>query len=177
MKKFLYTALAFCSLALASCTDPGGITEKENYDFESVHLNFNYNIGGDLASMVEVSATTTLPEGQGKATLSSENGKHTLFVSNVKCPVTFDVIYTLSPKSGISVEENKSYTYSASYDYVVIRNFSDNSHIDGSSDSWDGGSGSVKGKNLENFFNINKTSKFTFTLTHDGYVDDTPEEN
>ena len=171
MKKYLFAALAFASLAFAGCDNPGGIVEKEDYKFENSHMLFNFNIGGELAKFIEVEGVTTLPASQGKATFSSDGTKHSMFISNIDCPAEFDIVFTLSPKSGLSVESSTKYNYTASYDYVVTRNFDDGSHIEGSKDQSDEMTGTVVGKNIENFFNIYKTNKFSFKITVDGFVD------
>ena len=89
MKKFIFSAFAFVALAFASCSESGGVVEKEDYAFKNSHLSFEYNLVGDFANMVEVIPSTTLPTTSGTATASSDGTKHSLFISNIKCPAKF----------------------------------------------------------------------------------------
>ena len=71
MKKILFSAFAFVALAFASCSESGGIVEKEDYAFKNSHLSFEYNLVGDFANMVEVIPSTTLPTTNGSSASSS----------------------------------------------------------------------------------------------------------
>ncbi len=177
MKRFLFAALAFMSLSFAACSDDnGGPAEGGgDYNFVNSHLSFEYNMSGDVAALVDVVPSTTLPASQGSASVSSSGNKHTIFISNIKCPAEFDVVYTLKPKDGITIEENKNYEYSADYNYVITRNFDDNSHIEGDS----GGeklTGVIPGKQAEDFFKMYGVQKFSFKLSVDGYLEEINEE-
>ena len=177
MKKFLFAALAFASLVFVGCSDDKGVENKESYSFVSSHLSFNFNVKGDLAELVDVVSTTTLPATDGTPSSSSEGTKHTLFISNIKCPAEFDVTFTLKPKNTAVIDESKKYSYEASYDFTLTRNFSDNTHIVGSTGSSDPMSGTVSGKDALKFFELYGKNTFSFKLTHDGYVDETEEDN
>ena len=109
MKKILFSAFAFVALAFASCSESGGVVEKGDYSFSGSHLLFEYSLVGDFADMVEVIPSTTLPSTSGTATPSSDGTKHSLFISNIKCPAKFDVVYIFKPKKSAVVEENKNY--------------------------------------------------------------------
>ena len=135
MKKFLFAALAFASLAFVGCSDDKGVVNKESYSFVSSHLSFNFTLEGDIADLVEVIPSTTLPTTDGTPSGSSEGSKNTLFISNIKCPAEFDVVFMLKPKKSVTIDQSKNYTYEASYDYSVTRNFDDNTHIVGSTGS------------------------------------------
>lgn len=176
MRKFIFAALAFAALSFVSCSDDnGGTSSSGDAEFVNSHLNFEYNLTGDVASLVDVVPSTTLPASSGTASVSSDGTKHTIFISNIKCPVEFDVIYTLKPKNNIVIDDSKNYSYEANYSFVVTRNFTDGSHIPGSS----GGeklTGVVPGKNAEDFFAANGKQIFKFKLSTDGYVEEIDEE-
>ncbi len=176
MKKFIFAAFTLCALAFAGCSkDDDGTKEQGGYKFKNAHLSFEYNLTGDVASMVEVIPSTTLPTDAGTASVSSDGTKHSIFISNIKCPAEFEVVYTLLPKRTANIEENKNYSFNAKYTYLVTRNFDDNSHVEGDS----GGetlSGVMPGKNAAEFFEINGIQTFKFKLSADGFLEEIFEE-
>ena len=176
MKKFLFAALAFASLAFVGCSDNKGVVNKDSYSFVSSHLQFDFNLDGELAKFVDVVPTTTLPTSQGLANTSAEGKRHTIFISNIKCPAKFDVVYILKPKKSVVADENTSYDYKTNYSFTVTRNFSDNTHIVGEEFTSSDITGSIKGKDIAKFIEVNSDMVFTFHLTHDGYIDDTESE-
>ena len=169
MKKFLFSAFAFVALAFASCSESGGVVEKGDYTFSGSHLLFEYNLVGDFANMVEVIPSTTLPSTDGTATPSSDGTKHSLFISNIKCPAKFDVVYIFKPKKSAVVEENKNYEYTANYNFSITRNFSDNTHVTGDTGS-ETLTGVIPGKQMSSFFEKFGTQTFSFTLSADGFL-------
>ena len=175
MRKFIFSALAFVALAFASCSESGGVVEKEDYAFENSHLLFEYNLVGDFANMVEVIPSTTLPTTSGTATASSDGTKHSLFISNIKCPAKFDVVYIFKPKKSAVVEENKNYEYTANYNFSITRNFSDNTHVTGDTGS-ETLTGVIPGKEMKSFFEKYGTQTFSFTLSADGFLQVEEEE-
>lgn len=93
MKKFIFSVFALCALAFASCSkDDNGPKEQGGYNFKNSHLSFEYNLTGDVASLVEVLPSTTLPTDAGTASVSSDGTKHSIFISNIKCPAEFEVV-------------------------------------------------------------------------------------
>ena len=176
MKRFLFTALTFASLCFAGCSDNGINGEKGDYEFKSSHLSFNFNLEGDVASMVEVVPSSTITADKGTVSSSSDGTKHNVFVSNINCPAKFDLIFTLKPKSNITIEENKNYTYSSTYDYTVTRNFSDDSHLVSETAKSTEMSGTIRGKDIAKFFEINEKNVFSFSFSADGFIDDTTED-
>ncbi|MBR5492991.1 MAG: hypothetical protein IKV77_07680 [Alistipes sp.] len=169
MKKILFSAFAFVALAFASCSESGGVVEKGDYTFSGSHLLFEYNLVGDFANMVEVIPSTTLPSTDGTATPSSDGTKHSLFISNIKCPAKFDVVYIFKPKKSAVVEENKNYEYTANYNFSITRNFSDNTHVTGDTGS-ETLTGVIPGKEMKSFFEKYGTQTFSFTLSADGFL-------
>ena len=125
--------------------------------------------------MVEVIPSTTLPTTNGTATSSSDGTKHTIFISNIKCPAKFDVVYIIKPKKSAVVEENKNYEYTANYNYTITRNFSDSSHVEGDTDG-ETLTGVIQGKEMNNFFEKYGTQTFSFTLSADGFLQVEEEE-
>ena len=177
MRRFLFAALTFASLCcFTGCSEKGVNGETGDYTFISSHLSFNFHLEGDVASMVEVVPSCTIAADKGNVSSSSDGTKHNVFVSNINCPAKFNVVYTLKPKSTISIDENKSYTFKSKYDYSVTRNFSDNSHVVTETGTSSEMSGSVKGKDIGKFFEINQVNEFGFTFTVDGFIDDESEE-
>jgi hypothetical protein len=169
MKKILFSAFAFVALAFASCSESGGVVEKGDYTFSGSHLLFEYSLVGDFANMVEVIPSTTLPSTSGTATPSSDGTKHSLFISNIKCPAKFDVVYIFKPKKSAVVEENKNYEYTANYNFSITRNFSDNTHVLGDTGS-ETLTGVIPGKEMNSFFEKYGTQTFSFTLSADGFL-------
>ena len=175
MKKFIFSAFAFVALAFASCSESGGVVEKEDYAFKNSHLSFEYNLVGDFANMVEVIPSTTLPTANGTATASSDGTKHSLFISNIKCPAKLDVVYIFKPKKTAVIEESKKYEYTANYNFAITRNFSDNTHVTADT----GGetlTGVIPGKEMSSFFEKYGTQTFSFTLSADGFLQVEEEE-
>ncbi len=176
MKKFIFSAFALCTLAFASCSkDDNGPKEQGGYNFKNSHLSFEYNLTGDVASLVEVIPSTTLPTDAGMASVSSDGTKHSIFISNIKCPAEFEVVYTLIPKRTANIEENKNYSYKADYTFLVVRNFDDDSHVNGDSGS-ETLTGVMPGKSAAEFFEINGTQTFKFKLSADGFLEEISEE-
>lgn len=178
MKKFIFSAFALCALAFASCSDDNkGINgETPNYEFTGSHMTFVYNLSGDLASMVKVASSTTLPATQATINHSTEGTKHIVTLSNIKCPAKFDIVYQITPKDGISIDANQNYSYNLESSFSIIRSFSDGSHIPASSESAPVISGYVMGKDLETFFKNNQTHTYKLNLSPDGFYEDPSEE-
>lgn len=178
MRKFLFTALAFVSLGLASCSDKidNGSSETPDYEYVNSHLNFVYDLQGDVASMVDVVPTTNLPASQGTLSSSKEGTKYVVSLSNIKCPNTFNITCTLKPKSNVTIEENKTYSFKLDCSFSVIRNFTDGSHITASSESSPTLTGSFSGKDAAEFFEKNSTWVYEFGMSSDGFYEEISED-
>lgn len=178
MRKILFSILAFVSLVFVSCNSNGGPTGSETPDYEFIgsHMTFVYNLSGDLASMVKVASSTTLPATQATINHSTEGTKHIVTLSNIKCPAKFDIVYQLTPKDGISIDANQNYSYNLESSFSIIRSFSDGSHIPANSESAPVISGYVMGKDLETFFKNNQTHTYKLNLSTDGFYEDPSEE-
>lgn len=179
MKRFLFAALAFMSLSFAACSDDNGGPaggETPDYEFLNSHMTFVYDLSGDLASMVNVAGSTTLPSSQGTMNNSTDGTKHIMTISNIKCPARFDIVYNLTPKGNIAIDDNTVYSYNLSCSYSIVRSFSDGSNVPASAESAPVISGYVMGKDLEAFFKNNQTHTYQFQLSNDGYYEDIDEE-
>lgn len=170
MKKFLFTALTFFSLAFAGCSESTEVEPKPDYEFEGSTLVFNYTVTGSIAKYIEVIPSTTLPADAGTANISSDGNKHTISIPKIKCPAKFDVVYLFKPKSAGSIEDDEEYTLTTSYDFAITRQFSDGSHVDGGSGS-ETFSITFEGKDSAQFFEELGTSTFSFKLSSDGYLE------
>lgn len=175
MRKFLFAALAFMSLAFAGCSESTEVEPKPDYKFESSTVVFNYTVSGSIAKFIEVIPSTTLSTDAGTAVVSTNGDTHTIAISKIKCPAKFDIVYIFKPKSIDSIKEDEEYTLNTAYDFSITRNFSDGTSVSGGN-----GSGTFKitfdGKDSAKFFEELGTSTFSFNLSSDGYIE-TETEN
>lgn len=175
MKKFLFAALAFMSLAFAGCSESTEVEPKPDYKFEGATVVFNYTVSGTIAKFIEVIPSTSLATDAGTAVVSSSGDTHTITISKIKCPAKFDIVYIFKPKSAGSIKEGEQYTLNTAYDFSITRNFSDGTGVSGGNGS-ETFSITFDGKDSAKFFEELGTSTFSFNLSSDGYLETENED-
>ena len=180
MRKFLFAALTFASLCcFAGCADKNE-TEygpaDEDFAFVDSYMTFNYDLKGDVAEMVDVKVSSTLPVANGTITTSKEGTKHIVSISNIKCPTAFDLKFELVPLAGVSVDANTVYDYQLDCNFTIVRRFTDGRYILGNSESAPTLNGSFLGSKAEEFLKVNGTNVFTFGISADGYYEEVTED-
>ena len=179
MRKFLFATLAFAALCFAGCNN---MNEKdygpadEDFAFVDSYMTFTYDLKGDVAEMVEVKVSSTLPASNGTVTTTKEGTKHIVSVANIKCPTAFDLKFQLVPMAGINVEENTVYDYQLDCNFTIVRRFTDGRYILGNSETAPTLKGEFLGSKAEEFLKMNGTNVFTFGISADGYYEEVTED-
>ena len=179
MRKFLFATLAFAALCFAGCDNKNETDyppADESFVFVDSYMTFTYDLKGDVAEMVDVKVSSTLPASNGNLSTSKEGTKHIVTISSIKCPTAFDLKFQLVPMEGISLDENTVYDYQLDCNFTIVRRFSDGRYILGNSETAPTLKGEFLGSKAEEFLKMNGTNVFTFGLSADGYYEEVTVE-